>query len=44
MAKGELDPIIQTIDFSQIGEGIDLLTNGHVNGRIVAVYKEEDYK
>ena len=33
-----------TIDFSQIGEGIDLLTNGHVNGRIVAVYKEEDYK
>ena len=44
MAKGQLDPIIQTIDFSQIGEGIDLLTNGHVNGRIVAVYKEEDYK
>lgn len=43
MATGELDPIINVIDFEQIGEGIDMLTNGAVKGRLVAVYQEKDY-
>ena len=38
MASGELDPIINTISFEQIGEGIDMLTEGKVKGRLVCVY------
>lgn len=38
MASGELDPIINTIPFEKIGEGIDLLTEGKVKGRLVCVY------
>lgn len=38
MASGELDPIINTISFDKIGEGIDLLTEGKVKGRLVCVY------
>ena len=38
MAEGKLDPIINTIKFEQIGEGIDMLTNGEVKGRLVALY------
>lgn len=40
MATGELDPVIETIAFEQIGEGIDRLTNGTVKGRLVAVYDD----
>ena len=40
MATGELDPIINTISFDQIGEGIDMLTNGQVKGRLVCVYDD----
>lgn len=43
MAKGQLDPIINEITFDQIGEGIDMLTNGQVKGRLVCVYQEKDY-
>lgn len=38
MATGELDPILNTISFDQISEGIDLLTEGKVKGRLVCVY------
>ena len=38
MASGELDPIINVISFDQIGEGIDMLTEGKVKGRLVCVY------
>ena len=38
MAEGKLDPIINIIKFEQIGEGIDMLTNGQVKGRLVALY------
>jgi propanol-preferring alcohol dehydrogenase len=38
MASGELDPIINTISFDEIGEGIQLLTDGKVKGRLVCVY------
>ena len=38
MASGELDPVINTISFDQIGEGIDMLTEGKVKGRLVCVY------
>ena len=38
MADGSLDPILNTISFEQIGEGIDLLTEGKVRGRLVCVY------
>ena len=40
MANGQLDPIINTISFEQIGEGIDMLTNGQVKGRLVALYED----
>lgn len=40
MATGELDPILNTISFDQIGEGIDLLTEGKVKGRLVCVYED----
>jgi len=38
MATGKLDPILNTISFEQIGEGIDMLTEGKVKGRLVCVY------
>lgn len=38
MASGELDPIINVIPFEKIGEGIDMLTEGKVKGRLVCVY------
>ncbi|MBP3873115.1 MAG: zinc-binding dehydrogenase [Lachnospiraceae bacterium] len=38
MASVELDPIINVISFDQIGEGIDMLTEGKVKGRLVCVY------
>lgn len=38
MADGSLDPVLNTISFDQIGEGIDLLTEGKVKGRLVCVY------
>lgn len=38
MADGSLDPVLNTITFDQIGEGIDLLTEGKVKGRLVCVY------
>ena len=40
MATGELAPILNTISFEQIGEGIDLLTEGKVKGRLVCVYED----
>ena len=40
MATGDLDPIINVIGFEQIGEGIDMLTNGQVKGRLVALYED----
>lgn len=40
MATGELDPILTPISFEQIGEGIDLLTEGKVKGRLVCVYED----
>lgn len=40
MASGELDPVINTITFEEIGEGIDRLTEGTVKGRLVAVYED----
>ena len=41
MASGELDPILTKITFDQIGEGIDMLREGKVKGRLVAVISEE---
>lgn len=38
MVDGSLDPVLNTISFDQIGEGIDLLTEGKVKGRLVCVY------
>ena len=35
-----LAPILNTISFEQIGEGIDLLTEGKVKGRLVCVYED----
>lgn len=43
MAKGDLDPILNVIKFDQIAEGIDMLTEGKVKGRLVCVYEESDY-
>ena len=40
MATGELDPILHEIKFEQIGEGIDQLTEGKVEGRLVCVYDD----
>ena len=40
MASGKLAPILNDITFDQIGEGIDLLTEGKVKGRLVCVYEE----
>lgn len=38
MASGDLDPIVNTIKFEEIAEGIDMLTEGKVKGRLVALY------
>lgn len=40
LASGELDPVINTISFDQIGEGIEMLTRGEVKGRLVCVYED----
>ena len=40
LASGELDPVINTISFEEIGEGIERLTRGEVKGRLVAVYED----
>ncbi len=40
MATGELDPIVETIRFEEIGEGIDRLAHGSVKGRLVALYDD----
>ncbi len=44
MAEGRLNPVLNEISFEDIGEGIDQLTRGEVKGRLVCVYKEEDYQ
>lgn len=41
MASGKLDPILTEITFDQIGEGIDMLKEGKVKGRLVAIVSEE---
>jgi propanol-preferring alcohol dehydrogenase len=38
MASGDLDPLISTISFEEIAEGIDRLHHGTVIGRLVASY------
>ena len=40
LASGELDPVINTISFEEIGEGIERLTRGEVKGRLVCVYED----
>lgn len=40
MASGKLAPILNTISFDQIGEGIDMLTEGKVKGRLVCLYED----
>ncbi len=40
MSKGELDPVLTKIKFEQISEGIDMLKEGKVNGRLVAMIDE----
>jgi propanol-preferring alcohol dehydrogenase len=37
MASGQLDPVISTVSFSEIAEGLDRLHRGEVQGRLVAV-------
>lgn len=36
MASGGLDPLLSTISFDEIGEGLERLKRGEVNGRLVA--------
>ena len=38
IAEGKLDPLIREISFEEIGEGIEMLTRGEVQGRLVCVY------
>ncbi len=38
LASGELDPTIHTCTFDEIGEGIEKLRRGEVDGRLVCVY------
>ncbi len=40
MASGDLDPVISTISFDEIPEGIERLDRGEVVGRLVAVFPE----
>lgn len=37
MARGELDPILTSIRFDEIADGIDRLAKGQVRGRLVAI-------
>jgi alcohol dehydrogenase, propanol-preferring len=37
MASGQLDPVVSTIPFSEIGEGLERLHRGEVQGRLVAL-------
>ncbi len=37
MSSGELDPVLNTISFEEIAEGLDTLKAGKVNGRLVAL-------
>jgi propanol-preferring alcohol dehydrogenase len=36
MASGDLDPVVSTVTFDQIGEGLERLRRGEVQGRLVA--------
>ena len=38
LASGELDPKINICSFDEIGEGIDKLRNGEIDGRLVCIY------
>lgn len=38
LASGELDPVINTCTFDEIGEGIERLRRGEIKGRLVCVY------
>lgn len=40
MASGDLDPVLTKIKFEEIGAGIDMLKEGKVNGRLVALLDE----
>ena len=40
MASGKLDPEIHFCKFEEIGDGIDLLREGKVSGRLVCVYED----
>jgi len=39
LASGELDPVINTCKFEEIGEGIERLRRGEIKGRLVCVYE-----
>jgi len=38
LASGELDPKINLCSFEEIGEGIEKLRRGEIDGRLVCVY------
>ena len=38
LASGELDPAIHTCKFEEIGEGIERLRRGEIDGRLVCIY------
>ena len=38
LASGELDPAIHTCSFEEIGEGIEKLRRGEIDGRLVCIY------
>mgnify|MGYP002624133822 CR=1 FL=1 len=38
LASGELDPAIHTCTFEEIGEGIERLRRGEIDGRLVCIY------
>ncbi len=38
LASGELDPVINTCTFEEIGEGIERLRRGEIKGRLVCIY------
>jgi len=38
LASGELDPKINICSFDEIGEGIDRLRRGEIDGRLVCLY------
>ncbi len=39
LASGELDPVINTCTFDEIGEGIERLRRGEIKGRLVCIYE-----